>query len=92
MDDTTLLMIESLSDQIETPIGKDENLRNRVGTLVEELRRQGVRVDAVTDAHPWYLRVNNAHPGFHDPSLFALCDEVARTLQIELARAPDRHG
>jgi hypothetical protein len=60
--------------------------------LIEELRKRGIVVEAETNAPSWYLRIDNRQPGIHDRRVFQTCDEVAATLQIELASAADPAG
>ena len=92
MDDATMLMIEDRAQQVKTQEPDEENFRNRVGQLIEVLRGEGIRVEALTETRPWSLLLDNRQPGNHE-QLLERCDEIATTLQIELAYSrPDEHG
>ena len=92
MDDATMLMIEDRAQQVKTQEPDEENFRNRVGQLIEVLRREGIRAEALTETRPWSLLLDNRQPGNHE-HLLERCDEIAATLQIELGYSrPDEHG
>ena len=64
------------------------NLRNRVGRLIEETAKHGDQVSASTDSHPWYLNFDKVLDAEYE-RVRQRCDEVAATLQIELAGESD---
>ena len=83
MRNPSVLRIENRRPPTESQIDDDDNLRNRVGELLEQLRKDGFDVQASVDSHPWYLHLDKISPADLG-RVCKRCDEVAATLQIEL--------